>query len=76
MMPWREQLRLGWRIAAWFVWPVNRVWANVCYLLLVAAIDVSIASGFLWGVALGLAGIVVLAFTATFTSGAGPGTGG
>lgn len=49
MMPWREQLRLLRKCAAWLIWPATHLWANIAYLITVSAMFVSVSHGFEWG---------------------------
>lgn len=52
MMPWRDQLRLGWKILRWLYWPPPfPVWANVAMWITIAAALVAVTIGSLWGFA-------------------------
>lgn len=63
MMPWREQLKFGWRILRWIWWPADLpVWVRVCALLIVPVISIGIIRGSLLIVSAGCALTLALAF--------------
>jgi hypothetical protein len=45
MMPWKDQLRLGWRIVRWVWWPETvHAWANAAALVASAALVIAIVA--------------------------------
>jgi hypothetical protein len=65
MMPWRDQLRIGWRALQWVTWPGHRhTWANAAELITTVAMTIAIyaqdwlglLAGFFLCVAVGYAG--------------------
>lgn len=57
-MPWRDQLKLGWKIIRWLYWPAGwPVWANIVIWICTAVVLVCIATGNLWGIV----GVIVVA---------------
>jgi len=60
MMPWREQLRLGWKIIRWVTWPsdmIRPVEIAAMYAVSMAALAVMTVTGSL----LPLAGALIVA---------------
>ena len=50
-MPWRDQLRLGWKVIRWLYWPSGwPVWTNVTIWICTAVILACIATGITWGI--------------------------
>ena len=58
-LPVREQLRLGWNIIRWFVWPRgDPAWVNITMLISVAAGAIGLSYGTAWP----LCGTIAIAF--------------
>lgn len=44
MMPWKDQLRLGWRMLRWAYWPPDQhAWANIASLIVLAAAIIAVS---------------------------------
>jgi hypothetical protein len=55
MMPWKDQLRLGWSAIRWTFWPKEQpVWANTADLIVALAVIVAIGAQLWLAAAIGI----------------------
>lgn len=64
MIPWREQLAAGWRVARWVIWPPDLpLWGHLVYKISQVVMVASVAIGSVWI----LAAVVVLSLATAIT---------
>lgn len=60
MMPWKDQVRLGWDAIRWIIWPKKEpAWAAILVWILTVVIAISVVTDNVWGIALGFGVAIV-----------------